>query len=72
MRRVAAILSRVRSAMISLSNCANDNSTLSTIRPIEVAVLTCWVMLMKETPRASNASIMREKSSSERLKRSTL
>ncbi|VTS09952.1 hypothetical protein [Gemmata obscuriglobus] len=42
-RRVAAILSRVRSEMISRSNCANDRSMLSTSRPMEVAVLNCWV-----------------------------
>jgi hypothetical protein len=34
LRRVAAILSRVRSEMISRSNWANDRSTLSTSRPI--------------------------------------
>src|SRR5271163_1794258 len=43
LRRAAAILSRVRSEMISRSNWAKDNRTLRTNRPIDVAVLNCWV-----------------------------
>ena len=47
--RVAAILSRVRSEMISRSNWANDKRTLRTSRPIEVAVLNCCVTETNET-----------------------
>src|SRR6516162_8725448 len=36
LRRAAAILSRVRSAISSRSNWAKDNSTFKTSRPIEV------------------------------------
>ena len=43
LRRVAAILSRVRSEIISRSNWANDRSTLSISLPIEVLVLNCCV-----------------------------
>src|SRR5262245_46451341 len=39
LRRAAAILSRVRSPMISLSNWAKDNNTFSISRPMLVAVL---------------------------------
>jgi hypothetical protein len=72
LRRVAAILSRVRSEMISRSNWAKLKSTFKTNRPIEVAVLNCWVTETKETRCLSKVSIMRAKSSSERLRRSTL
>jgi hypothetical protein len=72
LRRVAAILSRVRSEMISRSNWAKESSTLSTSRPMLVALLNCWVIETKETLCFSNVSIMRAKSSSERLRRSTL
>ncbi len=37
----AAILSRIRSPMISRSNWANESSMLSVKRPIEVVVLNC-------------------------------
>jgi len=72
LRRAAAILSRVRSEMISRSNWANDSKTLSINRPIDALVLNCWVTETKETRCFSNASIIRAKSSSERLRRSTL
>jgi hypothetical protein len=58
--------------MISRSNWAKDNRTLSTSPPIDVAVLNCCVTLTKETPCRSNVSIILAKSSSERLRRSTL
>src|ERR671936_188921 len=41
LRRAAAILSRVRSAISSRSNWAKDNSTFKTSRPIDVAELKC-------------------------------
>jgi hypothetical protein len=72
LRRVAAILSRVRSEMISRSNWANESSTFSINRPTEVVVLNCWVTETKETRCFSNVSIIRAKSKSERLRRSTL
>ncbi len=34
----------------SLSNWANDRSTLSVSRPIEVVVLNCWVTETNDTP----------------------
>ena len=49
LRRAAAILSRVRSEMISRSNWAKDNSTLRTSRPIDVALLNCCVTDTKAT-----------------------
>ena len=55
----AAILSRMRSAVISRSNWAKDNSTFSISRPIEVVVLNCWVTETKETPCASKSSARR-------------
>jgi hypothetical protein len=45
----AATLSRIRSPVTSRSNCANDRSTLSVRRPIEVVVLNCWVTETKLT-----------------------
>ena len=69
---MAAILSRVRSATISRSNWANDSSTFSTSRPIEVAVLNCCVTETKETLFASNRAMTRAKSMRLRLSRSTL
>ena len=50
LRLEAAILSRMRSEVTSRSNWANDKSTLSVSRPIEVVVLNCWVTETKETP----------------------
>ena len=49
-RRAADILSRVRSAIISRSNCANDSRIFSVSRPSEVVVLNCWVTETKLVP----------------------
>jgi hypothetical protein len=68
----AAILSRVRSLISSRSNCANESRMWSTSQPIDVDVSKCCVMLAKATRRFSKRSTRREKSSSERLRRSTL
>ena len=68
----AAILSRIRSAVTSRSNCANDNSMFSVSRPMLVVVLNDWVIEMNEVPAASNASTSLAKSNSERDSRSTL
>ena len=68
----AAILSLMRSAVTSRSNCAKDNSTLRVNRPMEVVVLNCWVTETKETSRLSNTSTILEKSVSERVRRSIL
>jgi len=72
LRRVAAILSRVRSLIISRSNWANDRSTLSIKRPIDVLVLNCCVTETNDTLCRSSTSMIFEKSISERLRRSTL
>ena len=66
------ILSRVRSEMISRSNCANDSRMFSVRRPSDVFVLNCCVTETKQTPCFSNNSIILAKSSSDRLSRSTL
>src|SRR5713226_9217276 len=50
LRLEAAILSRMRSPVTSRSNCANDSSTLSVRRPIEVVVLNCCVTATNDTP----------------------
>jgi Resolvase, N terminal domain len=68
----AAILSRMRSPVTSRSNCANESKTFSVRRPIEVAVLNCWVTATNETPWASKTSTILAKSASERVSRSTL
>jgi hypothetical protein len=52
----AATLSRIRSGVISRSNCAKDKSMLRVSRPMLVVVLNAWVTEMKETPCASNSS----------------
>ena len=49
----AAILSRMRSAVTSRSNWANDSSMFSISRPIEVVVLNASVIDTKDTPAAS-------------------
>lgn len=72
LRRVAAILSRVRSEIISRSNWAKLSSTLSISRPIDVLVLNCWVTETNDTLCRSKTSMIFEKSISERLSRSTL
>ena len=71
-RRAAAILSRVRSEMISRSNCANDSRMFSVSRPIDCVVLNCCVTETNEIFFRSNNSIIRAKSICERLSRSTL
>src|SRR5437588_12997052 len=51
----AAILSRMRSPVTSRSNWANDNSTLSVSRPIELVVLNCCVTETNDTASASKS-----------------
>ena len=72
LRRAADILSLVRSAIISRSNWAKDNRMFSVSRPSELVVLNCWVTETKLTPCLSSTSMIRAKSSSERVRRSTL
>ena len=72
LRLEAAILSRMRSEVTSRSNWANDSSTFSVSRPIEVVVLNCWVTETNDTPCWSNNSTSLAKSASERVSRSTL
>src|SRR5947209_20548793 len=72
LRLDAAILSRMRSPVTSRSNWANDSSTLSVNRPIEVVVLNCWVTATNDTPLPSKISTILAKSASERVSRSTL
>ena len=62
LRLEAPILSRMRSEVTSRSNWANDSSTLSVSRPIEVVVLNCWVTETNDTPWASNSSTSLAKS----------
>ncbi len=45
----AAILSRMRSPVTSRSNWANESSTFSVSRPMEVVVLNAWVTETKLT-----------------------
>ena len=68
----ADILSRVRSLMISRSNCANDSRMCNVSRPREVLVLNSCVTDTKLTPRFSNKDNKRAKSSKQRLSLSTL
>src|SRR3989442_14556461 len=72
LRLEAAILSRMRSEVTSRSNWANDSSTFSVSRPIEVVVLNCWVTDTKDTLCRSNSSTSLAKSASDRVRRSTL
>src|SRR5260221_198462 len=72
LRLEAAILSRMRSEVTSRSNWANDSSTFSVSRPIEVVVLNCWVTDTKDTWCRSNSSTSFAKSASDRVRRSTL
>jgi hypothetical protein len=60
-------LSRIRSPVTSRSNCANESSTLSVSRPIDVVVLDRWVTATNDSPRASNTSTILAKSASERF-----
>ena len=68
----AAILSRIRSAVTSRSNCAKDRSTFRVSRPIELVVLNACVTETKDTPAASKISTIFAKSDSARVSRSTL
>lgn len=68
----AAILSRMRSAVTSRSNCAKDRSTFSVSLPIDVVVLNCWVTETNDAELASKISTIFEKSISERVRRSIL
>ena len=72
LRRAARILSRVRSPIISRSNCAKESRMFRVRRPRELVVLNCWVTETKLTPCWSSTSMIRAKSSSERVRRSTL
>lgn len=69
--REAANLSRMRSPLTSRSSWAKLSKMFSVSRPIEV-VLKLWVMLTKVTPCISKLSTSREKSISERERRSIL
>ncbi len=70
--RLALTLSRMRSAVTSRSNWANDSRMLRVSLPIEVVVLKLWVTETKVTLFRSNTSTSLEKSMSERDKRSIL
>jgi len=72
LRREAAILSRVRSEIMDLSNSAKLINMLSVSRPIASAVEKFWVTETNDAPAAVKRSIILAKSSSERLRRSTL
>jgi hypothetical protein len=62
----------MRSPEMSRSNWAKERSMLSVSRPMEVAVLNCWVTETKETPWASKRFMIWAKSPIERESRSTL
>jgi hypothetical protein len=68
----AEILSRMRSAVTSRSNCAKESSMLRVSRPMLVVVLNDWVTDTKLVSALSRASTSLAKSSSERVRRSTL
>jgi hypothetical protein len=70
LRRLAATLSRTRSADSSLSNWAKESRTFRVNRPMDVVVLNCWVTATNETDLASKASTSFAKSASERVRRS--
>ena len=72
LRRAAAILSCVRSEIISRSNCANESRIFSVSLPREVVVLNCWVTDANVALFLSRISMILAKSSKERVKRSTL
>jgi hypothetical protein len=62
----------VRSEINSRSNWANERRMFSVSRPIEQVVLNCCVTETNETPCCSKTLIIRAKSISDRLRRSTL
>ena len=68
----AWILSRVRSAIVSRSNCAKHVKRFSVSRPTEVEVSNCCVTAANATPFSSKRSISRTKSAMERESRSIL
>ena len=68
----AAILSLIRSAVTSLSNCAKLRSMFRVSRPMLVAVLNDWVTETKEAPAASSLSTIFAKSESDRVSLSIL
>lgn len=70
--RLAATLSRMRSAVTSRSNWANESRMFSVSRPMDVVVLNDCVTETKVTPFRSNTSTSLAKSASERLRRSIL
>ena len=72
LRLDAEILSRMRSAVTSRSNWANDSRTLRVSRPIEVVVLNCWVTETNDTLCWSKSSTSLAKSANDRVSRSTL
>lgn len=72
LRLDAAILSRMRSAVTSRSNCAKDRSMLSVRRPMLVAVLNDCVTETNDAPAASSTSTILAKSASDRVSRSIL
>ena len=70
--RLAATLSRMRSAVTSRSNWANESRMFSVSLPIDVVVLKLCVTETKVTPFRSNTSTSLAKSASERDRRSIL
>jgi hypothetical protein len=70
--RLAATLSRMRSAVTSRSNFAKLSRMLSVSPPIDVVVLNDCVTGTKVTPFLSKTSTSIEKSISERDRRSIL
>ena len=70
--RLAATLSRMRSAVTSRSNWAKLSRMFSVSRPMDVVVLNDCVTETKVTPFRSNTSTSLEKSISERDRRSIL
>jgi hypothetical protein len=72
LRREAAILSRVRSEIMDRSNSAKLINMLSVSRPIASAFEKFCVTDTNDTPAAVKRCIILAKSSSERLRRSTL
>jgi hypothetical protein len=72
LRRAPAILSRVRSLIISRSNSAKDINMFIVSRPIASAVEKFCVTETNEAPAAPRRSITFTKSRSERERRSTL
>ena len=70
--RLAATLSRMRSAVTSRSNWAKLSRMFSVSRPMDVVVLNACVTETKVTSWRSNTSTSLAKSASERLSRSIL